>query len=139
VGVCGVELTPLAEAMKADLLKRAVLHADETPVSMLKPGLGHTHKPISGATAARSSMHRHWWCTTSPRVAAVILEMLRPSEASYTCVILQPGGPILASGARIGGLDPEVNVRKALAFARLANEKGLISPWHRNIFRLGPP
>jgi transposase len=44
VGVCGVELTPLAEAMKADLLKRAVLHADETPVSMLKPGLGHTHK-----------------------------------------------------------------------------------------------
>jgi transposase len=44
VGACGVELTPLADAMKANLLTRAVLHADETPVSMLKPGLGHTHK-----------------------------------------------------------------------------------------------
>jgi transposase len=44
VGVCGVQLAPLAEAMKTELLQRAVLHADETPVSMLKPGLGHTHK-----------------------------------------------------------------------------------------------
>jgi transposase len=41
VGVCGVQLAPLAEAMKRELLQRAVLHADETPVSMLKPGLGH--------------------------------------------------------------------------------------------------
>ena len=30
--------------MKALLLTRAVLHADETPVPMLKPGLGRTHK-----------------------------------------------------------------------------------------------
>ena len=43
-GVCGIVLTPLAEAMRADLLSRAVLHADETPVAMLRPGLGHTHK-----------------------------------------------------------------------------------------------
>jgi transposase len=44
VGVCGVQLAPLAEAMKASLLQRSVLHADETPVPMLKPGLGHTHR-----------------------------------------------------------------------------------------------
>lgn len=43
-GACGVELTPLAQALKRALLKRAVLHADETPVPMLKPGLGHTHQ-----------------------------------------------------------------------------------------------
>jgi transposase len=43
-GSCGVQLTPLAEAMKAALLKRTVLHADETPVPMLKPGLGRTHR-----------------------------------------------------------------------------------------------
>jgi transposase len=43
-GTTFVELTPLAEAMRAALLTRAVLHADETPVSMVKPGLGHTHK-----------------------------------------------------------------------------------------------
>ena len=30
--------------MKALLLARAVLHADETPVPMLKPGLGRTHR-----------------------------------------------------------------------------------------------
>jgi transposase len=43
-GACGVELSPLAQAMKAALLSRSVLHADETPVPMLEPGLGHTHK-----------------------------------------------------------------------------------------------
>ena len=36
--------TPLAQAMKVALLSRTVLHADETPVPMLKPGLGHTHR-----------------------------------------------------------------------------------------------
>ena len=44
VGACGLQLEPLAQAMKAELLTRTVLHADETPVSMLKPGLGHTHR-----------------------------------------------------------------------------------------------
>ena len=44
VGACGVKLQPLIDAMKALLLTRAVLHADETPVPMLKPGLGHTHR-----------------------------------------------------------------------------------------------
>ena len=44
VGACGLRLQPLAEALKAALLTRAVLHADETPVPMLKPGLGRTHR-----------------------------------------------------------------------------------------------
>jgi transposase len=44
VGACGLKLQPLVDAMRALLLTRAVLHADETPVPMLKPGLGHTHK-----------------------------------------------------------------------------------------------
>ena len=30
--------------MKAQLLTRPVLHANETPVPMLKPGLGRTHR-----------------------------------------------------------------------------------------------
>lgn len=38
VGVCGVHLTPLADALKTELLKQDVLHVDETPVPMLKPG-----------------------------------------------------------------------------------------------------
>jgi transposase len=38
VGVCGVHLQPMVDALKARLLECAVLHADETPVAMLKPG-----------------------------------------------------------------------------------------------------
>jgi len=44
VGACGVKLQPLVDTLKSLLLTRAVLHADETPVPMLKPGLGRTHR-----------------------------------------------------------------------------------------------
>lgn len=44
VGACGLRLQPLVEAMKGLMLTRPVLHADETPVPMLKPGLGRTHR-----------------------------------------------------------------------------------------------
>jgi transposase len=44
VGASGVALQPLVEALKAALFTRAVLHADETPVAMLKPGHGKTHR-----------------------------------------------------------------------------------------------
>jgi transposase len=44
VGACGVQLQPLVDALKAELLSRPVLHADETPVKMLKPGHGKTHR-----------------------------------------------------------------------------------------------
>jgi transposase len=44
VGVCGVHLQPLVDALRATLLERAVLHADETPVAMLAPGKGATHR-----------------------------------------------------------------------------------------------
>ncbi len=44
VGQCGVQLQPLVEALRAELLNQSVLHADETPVAMLKPGHGKTHR-----------------------------------------------------------------------------------------------
>ena len=44
VGRCGVALAPLVDALKDELLHQPVLHADETPVPMLKPGNGKTHK-----------------------------------------------------------------------------------------------
>jgi transposase len=44
VGACGVQLQPLVDALRVMLLERAVLHADETPVAMLKPGKGSTHR-----------------------------------------------------------------------------------------------
>ena len=44
VGECGVHLQPLVDALAAELLRQPVLHADETPVAMLKPGHGKTHR-----------------------------------------------------------------------------------------------
>jgi transposase len=44
VGACGVRLAPLVDALRAAMLGRSVLHADETPVAMLAPGKGKTHR-----------------------------------------------------------------------------------------------
>jgi len=44
VGACGVQLQPLVQALRAELLRHGVLHADETPVAMLKPGNRKTHR-----------------------------------------------------------------------------------------------
>ncbi|PZQ78403.1 Transposase IS66 family protein [Xylophilus ampelinus] len=44
VGSAGVQPQPLVEAMRQELLTRSVLHADETPVQMLDPGAGKTHR-----------------------------------------------------------------------------------------------
>jgi transposase len=44
VGSAGVQLQPLVDAMRQELLQHAVLHADETPVAMLDPGAGRTHR-----------------------------------------------------------------------------------------------
>ena len=51
VGVCGVQLQPLVDAMKVEILQHRVLHADETPVQMLKPGEGKTHRAYLWAYA----------------------------------------------------------------------------------------
>jgi len=44
VGQMGVALQPLVEALKDAMLAHPVLHADETPVAMLDPGAGKTHR-----------------------------------------------------------------------------------------------
>jgi len=54
VGTCGVRLQPLVDALKAQMLKHRVLHADETPVQMLKPAGkrdGKTHRAYLWAYA----------------------------------------------------------------------------------------
>lgn len=44
IGICGVRLAPLALALKSFILGHAVVHADETPVSLLAPGRGKTKR-----------------------------------------------------------------------------------------------
>lgn len=43
-GACGVQLQPVVDALRQALLQIGVLHADETPVAMLAPGKGKTHR-----------------------------------------------------------------------------------------------
>jgi transposase len=52
VGVCGVRLQPVVDALRQELLRQDVLHADETPVQMLSPGKGKTHKAYLWAYSA---------------------------------------------------------------------------------------
>ncbi len=44
IGICGVRLKPLAEALQAFILGHAVVRADDSPVSLLAPGRGKTRK-----------------------------------------------------------------------------------------------
>ncbi len=55
VGQCGARLEPVAQALKTELLRCQVLHADETPVAMLAPGKGKTHRAYLWAYAAAHS------------------------------------------------------------------------------------
>jgi hypothetical protein len=51
VGACGVQLQPLVDALHQEILQQHVLHADETPVQMLSPGKGKTHRAYLWAYA----------------------------------------------------------------------------------------
>ncbi len=51
VGRCGVALQPLADALAQLIKSSAVVHADETPVQMLDPGAGKTHRSYLWAYA----------------------------------------------------------------------------------------
>jgi len=55
LGQCGARLEPVAQALKAELLRCQVLHADETPVAMLAPGRGKTQRAYLWAYAAARS------------------------------------------------------------------------------------
>ena len=44
IGICGLRLAPLVEALKKFVLSHCVIHVDETPVSLLAPGKGKTKK-----------------------------------------------------------------------------------------------
>jgi transposase len=52
MGQGGVRLVPLAEALRRHLLGCRVIHADETPVSVLAPGTGKTQRAYLWAYAA---------------------------------------------------------------------------------------
>jgi len=51
VGMTGVQLQPLVDALRDVVLRQQVIHADETPVQMLTPGAKKTHRSYVWAYA----------------------------------------------------------------------------------------
>ncbi|NAS97164.1 IS66 family transposase [Pseudomonas syringae pv. actinidifoliorum] len=70
VGVTGVQLQPLVDALRHVVLGQQVIHADETPVQMLMPGTKKTHRSYVWAYAT----------TQFSDVAAVVYDF-SPSRA----------------------------------------------------------
>ena len=70
VGRCGVELQPLADALRATILEQPVVHADETPVPMLSPGKKKTHRAYIWA-----------YCTTPFADTRAVVYDFTPSRA----------------------------------------------------------
>ena len=79
VGECGVQLQPLVDALRAEVLASPVLHADETPLQMLKPGAGKTHRA-------------YLWAYATGRfepLRAVIYEFRESREGKHASAFLQ--------------------------------------------------
>jgi transposase len=70
VGRCGVELQPLAEALRETILSHPVVHTDETPVPMLSPGKKQTHRAYIWA-----------YCTTPFANTKAVVYNFAPSRA----------------------------------------------------------
>lgn len=56
VGVFSMQLQPLVDTLKNVMLENAVLHADETPVDMLKPGNKKSYRAYLWAYASGAFM-----------------------------------------------------------------------------------
>ena len=87
VGICGLRLQPLVDAMKQMLLTRPVLHADETPVAMLKPGKGKTHRAYiwSYSSTQFDSLHAVVYDFAETRAAAHPKEFLDGWSGQLVC------------------------------------------------------
>jgi transposase len=87
VGACGVQLKPLVDALKEDLLRHTVLHADETPVATLKPGNGKTHRAYlwSYCTGAFEAMKAVVFDFADSRAGRHAKEFLREWRGSLVC------------------------------------------------------
>jgi transposase len=73
-----VQLQALVDALREELLTHAVLHADETPVAMLKPGNGKTHKAYLWS-----------YCTTSFNpIKAVVFDFAESRSGEHARAVL---------------------------------------------------
>lgn len=79
MGRSGVALQPLVDALREELIKQPILHADETPVPMLSPGKKKTHQAYIWAYAS----------THSDPLQAVIYEFAPSRAGKHARAFLQ--------------------------------------------------
>ena len=94
VGECGAQLQPLVDALARELLRHAVLHADETPVAMLKPGNKKTHKAYlwSFCTTPYNDIRAVVFRFAETRSGENVREFLRhDSDAAWTGTLVTDG------------------------------------------------
>ncbi|MBI5792661.1 MAG: IS66 family transposase [Rhodocyclales bacterium] len=91
VGECGAQLQPLVQALAEELRRHAVLHADETPVAMLKPGNGKTHRAYMWS-----------YCTTSSNpIKAVVFDFSETRSGENVREFLQLDTPSAWQGTLV--------------------------------------
>jgi transposase len=91
VGECGAQLQPLVQALADELRRHAVLHADETPVAMLKPGNGKTHRAYMWS-----------YCTTSSNpIKAVVFDFSETRSGENVREFLQLDTPYAWQGTLV--------------------------------------
>lgn len=61
VGECGVALQPLVDALKTHILRSSVLHADESPVQMLRPARQDGDKSSSKGRGQGHTQRAYCW------------------------------------------------------------------------------
>lgn len=82
VGQCGIHLQPLVDALRSEMRRSQVLHADETPVAMLKPGHGKTHRAYLWS-----------YCTTAyDALSAVVFDFADSRGGQHARAFLGLGG-----------------------------------------------
>lgn len=71
VGICGARLAPLADALRQFILEHSVIHADETPVALLAPGRGKTHRAYVWVYRTTDFVHQRavWFDFCTSRAA----------------------------------------------------------------------
>src|SRR5574337_597258 len=103
VGACGLQLQPLVDALKGEMLEHRLLHADETPVAMLAPGAGKTHRAYlwsycTGAFAPMQAVVFDFADSRAGRHAQEFLGAWRGTlicddYAGYKALSKRPGAP----------------------------------------------
>ena len=120
VGICGVRLAPLADALHQFILSHGVIHADETPVSLLAPGRGKTearlhvglpHHRLCGAARGVVRLHRQPRRRASPARAARLSRHARDRRLLGLSRACSAGGHRRA----LHGARPQETVRGAQA------------------------